>query len=101
MFLCSVTTYSPAELLGMLLYKAKEYAEISARDKINNAVLTVPGYFNQAECKALLHAAYLAGLNVMQLVNDYTAGKCKFHACTKPACHDAGNYYVVLTVVML
>lgn len=69
----SETVYSPEELLGMLLHKAKEFAETSAGQAINEAVLTVPGYFNQAERKALLQAAHLGGLKVLQLINDYTA----------------------------
>lgn len=69
----SETAYSPEELLGMLLHKAKEFAETSAGQTISEAVLTVPGYFNQAERKALLQAAHLAGLKVLQLINDYTA----------------------------
>lgn len=73
---CSETLYSPEELLGMLLHRAKEFAQDSARQPINEAVLTVPGYFNQAERRALLKAAELGGLKVLQLMNDYTAGKC-------------------------
>lgn len=60
----------------MLLHRAREFAQDSARQPINEAVLTVPGFFNQAERKALLKAAELAGLKVLQLMNDYTAGKC-------------------------
>jgi hypoxia up-regulated 1 len=74
-FSCSETVYSPEELLGMLLHRAREFAQDSARQPINEAVLTVPGVFNQAERKAMLKAAELAGLKVLQLMNDYTAGK--------------------------
>lgn len=59
----------------MILNKAKEFAQESAGQPIKEAVLTVPGYFNQAERKALLQVADLAGLRVLQLINDYTAGK--------------------------
>ncbi|PSN31698.1 Hypoxia up-regulated protein 1 [Blattella germanica] len=69
----SETFYSPEELLGMLLHRAREFAQDSAGQPINEAVLTVPGFFNQAERKALLKAAELAGLKVLQLMNDYTA----------------------------
>jgi molecular chaperone DnaK (HSP70) len=74
-FSFSETLYSPEELLGMLLHRAKEFAQDSARQPINEAVLTVPGYFNLAERRALLKAAELGGLKVLQLMNDYTAGK--------------------------
>lgn len=40
---------------------------------ITECVITVPGFFNQAERRALKEAAALAGLNVLQLINDYTA----------------------------
>lgn len=65
--------YSPEELLGMLLHRAKEFAEISAGQAVNEMVLIVPGYFNQAERQAMLQAADLAGFKVLQLMNDYTA----------------------------
>lgn len=60
----------------MLLQKAREFAQNSAYQAINEVVITVPGYFNQAERKAILQAAELSGLKVLQLMNDYTAGKC-------------------------
>jgi hypoxia up-regulated 1 len=74
-FSYSETLYSPEELLGMLLHRAREFAQDSAHQPINEAVLTVPGFFNQAERRSLLKAAELAGLRVLQLMNDYTAGK--------------------------
>ncbi|XP_044743418.1 hypoxia up-regulated protein 1 [Chrysoperla carnea] len=67
------TKYSPEELVSQLLHKAKEYAEQSAGQVIKECVLTVPGYFNQAERHAMLQAAQLADLKVLQLINDYTA----------------------------
>lgn len=65
--------YSPEELIAQLLHRAKEFAEASALQPVNECVLTVPGFFNQAERKSLLQAANLAGLKVLQLINDYTA----------------------------
>lgn len=67
------TFYSPEELIAQLLGRAKEFAEHGAQQAIKECVLTVPGYFNQAERKALLAAAKLADLKVLQLINDYTA----------------------------
>ncbi|KAB0798996.1 hypothetical protein PPYR_06876 [Photinus pyralis] len=67
------TLYSPEELIAQLLHRAKEFAEQSAQQPIKECVLTVPGYFNQAERKALIQAAELANLKVLQLINDYTA----------------------------
>jgi len=73
----SGVNYSPEELLGMLLHRAKEFAEASAGQAVNEMVLIVPGYFNQAERQAMLQAADLAGFKVLQLMNDYTAGMLK------------------------
>ncbi|XP_075233640.1 hypoxia up-regulated Grp170 co-chaperone protein isoform X2 [Lycorma delicatula] len=67
------TQFTPEELVGMLLQKAREFAQNSAIQAINEVVITVPGYFNQAERKAVLQAAELSGLKVLQLMNDYTA----------------------------
>ncbi|KPJ17240.1 Hypoxia up-regulated protein 1 [Papilio machaon] len=67
------TKFTPEELVAQLLAKAKEFAEISHGQPISECVITVPGYFNQAERRALKDAAALAGLNVLQLINDYTA----------------------------
>lgn len=41
--------------------------------QITECVITIPGYFNQVERRAMKEAAALAGLNVLQLINDYTA----------------------------
>ncbi|KAJ8687030.1 hypothetical protein QAD02_022824 [Eretmocerus hayati] len=65
--------YTPEELLAQLLKEAKKYAEKSADQKINEAVLTVPGFFNQAERSALMQAAKLADIKILQLFNDYSA----------------------------
>lgn len=69
----SETAYSVEELLGQLLQSARQTAQASAGQPVKEAVLTVPGFFNQAERRALLQAAELAGLKVLQLINDYTA----------------------------
>ncbi|CAH0727165.1 unnamed protein product, partial [Brenthis ino] len=67
------TKYTPEELVAQLLAKAKEFAEISHGQQITECVITIPGYFNQVERRAMKEAAALAGLNVLQLINDYTA----------------------------
>jgi len=69
----SDTKYSPEELLAMILNKAKEYAETFAQQQIRDSVITVPAFFNQAERRAMLKAAELAGLKVLQLINSNTA----------------------------
>ncbi|XP_045773658.1 hypoxia up-regulated protein 1 [Maniola jurtina] len=67
------TRYTPEELVAQLLAKAKDFAEISHGQPITECVITIPGFFNQAERRAMKEAAALAGLNVLQLINDYTA----------------------------
>lgn len=66
-------SFTPEELIAQLFVKAKEFAENGAQQPIKECVLTVPGFFNQAERKAIIQAAELADLKVLQLINDYTA----------------------------
>jgi len=68
------TVYSPEELLGMILEKARAYAETFADQTIKDAVITVPSFFNQAERRAVLLAGQLSGLNILQLIGDNAAG---------------------------
>jgi hypoxia up-regulated 1 len=63
------TRYTPEELLAMILENARELAADFGEQKIDSAVISVPPYFNQAERKAVLRAAELANLKVLQLIN--------------------------------
>ncbi|CAG7836274.1 unnamed protein product [Allacma fusca] len=74
----SETFYSPEELLGMLISKSRDYAQDFARQPVREAVLTVPPYFNQAERRAVLIAAELAGVKVLQLMNTNTAAALNY-----------------------
>ncbi|CAJ0946290.1 unnamed protein product [Ranitomeya imitator] len=65
--------YSPEELLAMTLNYSRTLAEEFAEQPIKDVVITVPAFFNQAERRAVLQAAKLAGLKVLQLINDNTA----------------------------
>ncbi|XP_078389408.1 hypoxia up-regulated protein 1 [Cetorhinus maximus] len=65
--------YSPEEILGMVLNYSRTLAQDFAEQPIKDLVITVPAYFNQAERRAVLHAAQMAGLKVLQLINDNTA----------------------------
>ena len=71
---CSETQYSPEELLAMQLEKAKQYAETFADQTVKDAVITVPAYFSQAERRAIMMAAELSGLNILQIMGDNAAG---------------------------
>merc|ERR1719244_613216 len=64
------TVYSVEEMLGMLFAHAKKQAEDFTEQKIKDAVVTAPIYFNQAERAALISAAQLGGLNVLQLMSE-------------------------------
>lgn len=66
-------TFSVEQITGMLLTKLKETSEISLKTKVNDCVISVPSYFTNAERKALLDAASIAGLNVLRLFNETAA----------------------------
>jgi len=65
--------YSAEELSALIIKKLKNDAEKYLGEPITDAVITVPAYFNDAERTATLHAGQLAGLNVLQVINEPTA----------------------------
>ncbi|XP_058866360.1 hypoxia up-regulated protein 1-like [Acipenser ruthenus] len=65
--------YSPEEILGMVLNYSRSLAQEFAEQPIKDVVITVPAFFNQAERRAVLQAAQMADLKVLQLINDNTA----------------------------
>ena len=67
------TEYSPPELSAMILQKLKQAAEEYLGQKVEQAVLTVPAYFNDAQRQATKDAGQIAGLEVMRIVNEPTA----------------------------
>ena len=67
------TKYSAEELSALILKKLKADAEKYLKTQVTDAVITVPAYFNDAERTATITAGRLAGLNVLQIINEPTA----------------------------
>ena len=65
--------YTPQEISARTLMKLKADAEAFLNDKVTDAVITVPAYFNDAERQATKEAGEIAGLNVLRIVNEPTA----------------------------
>jgi len=78
-------TYTPQELSAKILMKMKDDAEAYMGEKINDAVITVPAYFNDAQRKATKEAGTIAGLNVLRIINEPTSAALAYGLDKKDA----------------
>jgi len=72
-FKCEEKSFTPEEISSMILKKMKETAEAFLGQTINDAVVTVPAYFNDSQRQATKDAGVISGLNVLRIINEPTA----------------------------
>jgi molecular chaperone DnaK len=77
--------YSPSQISAFILQKMKETAERHLGEKVEQAVITVPAYFNDAQRQATKDAGKIAGLEVMRIINEPTAAALAYGLDKKKA----------------
>ena len=70
--------YSPAEISGFILQKMKQTAEDYLGEKVTEAVITVPAYFNDSQRQATKDSGRIAGLNILRIINEPTAASLAY-----------------------
>ena len=88
-------SYSPSQISAFILQKMKETAESNLGEKVTQAVITVPAYFNDAQRQATKDAGKIAGLEVLRIINEPTAAALAYgldkKKASKIAVYDLGG----------
>jgi len=95
--------HSPQQISALILQKMKEAAENYLGDKITDAVITVPAYFNDAQRQATKDAGKIAGLDVLRIINEPTAAALAYGLDKKAtktiAVYDLGGGTFDITII--
>ncbi|MED6138532.1 70-kilodalton heat shock protein [Stylosanthes scabra] len=82
------------EISSMILSKMKDIAEAYMESSVENAVITVPAYFNDSQRKATKDAGIIAGLNVMRIINEPTAAALAYGLQKRANCSEKRNIFI-------
>ncbi|XP_057807633.1 heat shock cognate 70 kDa protein-like isoform X2 [Salvia miltiorrhiza] len=86
--------FAAEEISSMVLTKMKDVAEAYVGETVNNAVVTVPAYFNDSQRRATKEAGVIAGLNVMRIINEPTAAAIAYLVDKRATIHGEKNVLI-------